>query len=73
MRISSIAHDRLSVCGDSIDKPRANSSDSLAIALPHAARYIVAMNSRSLFSATPIPAQLIAILSPGLLLRSART
>ena len=49
------------------------SIDSQAIALPHAARYIAVMNSRSLFSATPLTAQLIAILSLGLLLRSART
>ncbi len=49
------------------------STDSQAIALSHAARYIAVMNSRSLFSATPLTAELIAILSLGLLLRSART
>lgn len=61
------------MCGANNDKLRANSSDSQAIALQHAARYIAVMNFRSLFSTTPLTAQLIAILSLGLLLRSART
>ena len=44
----------------------------IPIALQHEARYIVAMDSRSP-SITACPARLIAILSPGLLLRTART
>ena len=42
------------------------------IALQHAARYIIVMDSCSL-SITASPARLIAILSLGLLLRAART
>ena len=45
----------------------------LPIALQHAARYIVGMNSRSLASNAFLPARLTAILSLGLLLRAART
>ncbi len=43
------------------------------IALQHAARYITSMNSCSHHSKSSLTARLIALLSLGLLLRTART